>query len=127
MVVKSSKIIILVLMLLAIPVFAANWQQVGYKSYIDYSTWNYANGLITVWFKDLNPGDWELVKNKKVWYRLSRLQFNCSTKEYNIISVLEYDLKGNVVNGVDSPYEIWYTIPPDTIIDEKYHVVCGGN
>lgn len=117
---------LLLLALCSLPVYATDWQEMDYKQYIDYDSWDYSNGIASVWFKDLNPGDWELRNNKKIWYRLARIQFNCLTKEYDLKSVINYDTTGKVINSYNSTFADWDIIPPGTIIDNKRRYVCGG-
>lgn len=116
---------LLLLVLCSLPVYATNWQEIGYKSYVDLDSWEYSNGLTTVWFKDLNPGNWELRDNKKLWYSLNKVQFNCTQKIYSFKYISHYDLKGTVIDSASISYPEWYEIPPDTVIDMKYRTVCG--
>lgn len=118
-------LVILLLVIFTLPIYATNWKEIYPKIYIDYDSWDYSNGLTTVWVKSLNPGNWDLMDNKKVWYSLDRIQFDCTQKFYSFKFISSYDLKGSVIDSVTVQYPKWNIIPPDTVIDMKYRAVCG--
>jgi|GEM_PF-261911 len=51
--------------------------------------------------------------------------FNCSEQEYKLLSVKNYDSKGNVINQYDDgEYESWKAVVPDTIMDVVFKKAC---
>lgn len=118
-------LIVLCLISLVLPVFAANWVQYDNKGWYDADSAKYDGQIISVWFKNLNPGDWELVNNKKIWYEMTYLQAKCGQRQLNIKHVTKYDLKGNVIKSLNFSYPDWFDVIPDTIGEEEYYIMCG--
>lgn len=121
-----KKIILVCLCLLfTAPVFAANWVQVGYKSWMDLDSVKYGNDMVNAWFKDLNPGDWELSKGKRIYYTLNNMTFWCSRREFSLQATGEYDLKENLIRTENYRGYQWESIFPESIGESKYNAACS--
>lgn len=123
---------------LCLPVFAVNWQQYTYKGWYDISSWERNNNKVIVWFKDLNPGNWELKNNKKVWYTMTQYEADCGMRKIRLLSLTLYGLKGEVLDTYDpTTYkkydygkgfyteQIWQNVVPESIGEAKYYTMCN--
>ena len=123
-----KKILILFLLLgFVSPVFAATWEQISEKTWIDIDsikTNPYVKNVKSAWFKSLNPGNWELENNKKVWYQLDLIEFKCNENLISLRSYTSYDLKGNVISSDDWQDYRWHVVIPESVGERKYHIVC---
>lgn len=131
------KFLTMLLLFFNLPIFATSWQQYNVKGWYDLMTWQKQGNISTMWFKDLNPGNWELINNKKVWYRITQLQADCAQRKIQIISGTDYDLKGNIIsnftlqprtyyeNGKYYKEDNWQFVVPDSIGEEKYLLMCS--
>ena len=124
-----KKILLLFIMLFFIsPAFASNWVQIGPKSYIDVDSIDInIKGVYSAWFKDLNPGNWVLQNNKKVWYQLSLINFKCNEKLISSKSYAVYDLEGKILNSDFWDNYFWQPVIPDSIGELKYNAICRPN
>ena len=139
MVEQSSKMkkFLIVFFCTIMPASAAMWQQYAPKGWYDYTTWNKNGNIATMWFKDLNPGDWDLIEKKKVWYRITQMQANCGNNMIQIVNATDYDLKGKVISSVnftDTTYyengryyteSNWQYVVPDSVGEYKYKLMCS--
>ena len=130
----------IIALLIAIPVFAANWVQIDEKMYLDASSLdvynyglNYNNHRIySIWAKVLNNGNeiWksrEKQSSKKLWYDKVLYITNCSNRQIAIKSILTYDIKENLVEFDESNYIEWTSVAPETTGELVYTLVCKSN
>lgn len=127
--------LLIAMLLLACPVNAANWVEIGYKNYIDASSINREtkyydrNGSynphyqVSAWIKSLNPGDWEKFENKKIWYEQNFVAANCLNKQIDIQSKHIYDLNGNVLYSKQYLHE-WLDVVPDSLGESWFNAMC---
>ena len=122
-------IVILGLMLLNIA-RADRWVEIGYKSYADvysYSTYTLQGAkYVSMWFKELNPGDWETINGKKIWFELRKIKVNCNSKTLSVEATTAYDLKGNVIDSYQSYKTNFKDIPPETVGETKWKYMCAN-
>ena len=113
------------LLLLALPVFAADWLEIDHKIYLDKSSikHNYQTNEVSAWIKILNDGNMQNVSDKKVWFKIINTSFNCSNKTYRNNSYNVYGLKGTVLYS-DNYGSQWETIIPDSNADYWFSIVC---
>ena len=58
-------------------------------------------------------------------YTLMLCLFHCGNKEYKILSIKNYDSKGNIINSDDfGEYEDWKTPAPQTVIEIVLNEAC---
>ena len=126
-------IILSFVFLLSIPVFAAEWVQVGDKEYVDkesiFQFNQYGNEHISFWIKSLNDKsklfvDFEKAFKTKVWYVKSLWEINCTQKKIIIRDKVVYDLNQNVIYSFDDTFSKWNKIVPDTVGDYYYNTFC---
>ena len=130
-------IILLLLIIFCLPIFASCWQEYAYKGWYDLSTWKRTDNIVTLWFKDLNPGDWELIKGQKVWYHMAQISANCSSRKIQVLNSTYYNLKGIPIdsytltertyyeNGRYYKESNWQDVIPDSIGEQKYKLMCS--
>lgn len=125
--------------IMAAPVFAADWVQIDEKRYLDDSSlskYNYNlnfdnDKIYSIWSKFLNDGtqiwkELEKIIGKKLWYDKTLWVVNCTKKELAIKKSVYYDLKGNVADNSDDSYLDWSSVTPETLGETIYLYVCGG-
>ena len=75
-----------------------------------------------------SPGEMSAESHKKMVNNLAlqvtrRLyEMRCSKKRYRIITGMEYDKEGTLIDGIISSE--WGSIQPDSVIEELYKAVC---
>ena len=119
-----KKYLLTLSLLLILPANAANWIEYGHKSYIDVSNWQQNGNIITAWIKELNPGDWQPLKNEKVWYRMSRLQADCGARKTKTLDYAIYNTKGNALDSYSFSDPTWSVVFPDTRGEAEYEAMC---
>lgn len=121
--------IIFLLMFLSAPAFAAEWVQYAPKGWIDVSSKQVYGDTVTVWFKDLNPGNWDKVDNKKIWFIMNQYQANCRKKTLTLLSFVQYDLNNKVIfmHNYKQYEQENEPIIPETVGEWKYYFMCGKN
>lgn len=135
---KNLFFVLLAILTLICRAYAAEWVQIGEKSYLDASSMspydyrlNFDNdGLYSIWKKSLNDGTdmWKnLEKNldKKLWYNQSLLIVNCTKKEIAIKSSVTYDLKDKAVSSENLNLLEWRSIVPESNGEFIYTLVCN--
>ncbi|MGH7024166.1 MAG: surface-adhesin E family protein [Caulobacteraceae bacterium] len=60
------------------------------------------------------------VYSSKVFY-----EFDCQNRQLGILSELDYDIEGNVINSANSPYPSMTFVAPETIGAEQMDFVCA--
>jgi len=121
-----KKVLALLLVLLfASPVFAAEWREIFEKKYIDMSSIERSGDVITFWTKFLRKDAKEVfpINNKPYWYTISRWNIDCANKKERINVITVYDLKGDLMYSDEYNSE-WNTIIPDTYADGFYRLFC---
>ena len=122
------KILFLICLLISSNIVnAADWVEIEYKTYADLKSYKNDGIYASAWFKDLNPGDWELINGKKIWFNQYYYKANCTNKTINLLYAVSYDLKGKVVNSANYPDIKSYYDPvvPDTRGETKYNALCN--
>lgn len=115
----------MILLLIALPCFAVNWVECGYKTYIDLSSWRKNGNYVSAWFKLLNTGNWKLIDNKKVWFSIRYIVADCNSRTYSLNSVTSYDLQGNVIRSDDFQSLDFQHVVPGTIGEDMYYTMCS--
>ena len=106
--------------------YAALWVEFYPKSYVDLMTVEHSGRIVSVWAKELNPGNWKIVNNKKIWYAMIKYSADCSYRKLKIRSYTSYDLKGQPVENYDlNNSSNWDDIIPDTVGEAKYNYFCS--
>ena len=82
------------------------------------------SGIYSAWFKDLNPGNWDLQNNKKVWYQLTLIDFRCGDNLVSSRSYVLYGLKGEMLNSDFWGNYSWQPVIPDSLGKLKYNTIC---
>ncbi len=123
----------------AVPVFAANWKQMGDKLYIDADSIEHyfekygSDGTkkFSFWIKNLNDKSSHFTRmeksyGKKVWYILSRNIINCDEKMIANKSIIAYDLKSQVIDSYEETLYAgsWNSIVPDSVGELYYTHIC---
>ena len=121
-----KKLAIIMFLILATNIcFAASWFEFLPKSYIDLSTVQRNGRIVSVWIKELNPGNWQLEKNKKIWFVIVNFKADCMNRKLKIENYTSYDLKSVPIQNLDlSVYGTWDSVVPDTIGETKYNYFC---
>lgn len=106
--------------------YASLWNEFYYKNYIDLTTVQRNGHIVSVWAKELNPGNWHLINNKKIWYAIVKYNADCDNRKLKIMSLTSYDTKGNLLENFDnSTYGNWDDVIPDTVGEIKYNYFCS--
>ena len=117
-------IIIIALLIISLPCFAVNWEECGYKTYIDLSTWRKEGNHISAWIKTLNPGDWKLIDNKKVWFSIEYATAYCDSRMISIKNLIYYDLQGNVIRSYNELPTLMHVVP-GSVGESNYYAMCS--
>lgn len=109
-----------------LPVFAADWKEICPKKYVDVTSITWDKNVVSFWIKSLNPGDWKLINNKKVWYTNEFFLLNCKKKKMDLQSVIFYDLQGKTIDilELDEVFVQWHNVVPETTSDLFYRAFC---
>lgn len=119
-------LLILLLLLFTNICYASLWAEFYPKNYIDLSTIQHSGRIVTVWTKELNPGNWQLAKNKKIWFAITKYSADCIYRKIKIMNLTNYDLKGNPIENFDtSAYATWDDVIPDSVGEVKYNYFCS--
>lgn len=120
------KKIFIILYLLSACCYASLWVEIFPKNYVDLSTVQYNGRIVSVWAKELNPGNWKQINNKKVWYTIIKYDADCFYRKMKIVNLTSYDLKGNLIDNIDaSVFGTWDNVVPDTVGEMKYNYFCS--
>jgi hypothetical protein len=91
------------------------------------------NDIIRVWIKHIysDAGKREIVKQlgehfKDVKESSNLREIDCNKKMFNLLSATDYDSKGSVIKTADVPGDKTL-IPPNSVIDMLYKIVCKKN
>lgn len=112
--------------------YAANWERINDKIYVDTSsitTDAKSGSVVSFWAKELNDGgdDFAVVERtyfQKVWYDLVRYSLDCSSRKFKIEDVLIYGLQNNLIANDSSSTGGWNVIPPQSIAEDYLELVC---
>ena len=102
----------------------ARWIEIGYKQYVDYDSIELDGFIASAWFKDLNPGNWELYNGKKIYYMLQKVDVDCKNKKVGLRSVAYYGLKNNLLTPLVPEQYSWMSVIPDSMGEYKFKVMC---
>lgn len=135
--------VLVVLCLVVLPVFAANWKQIGETEYIDvssikpyndpypYEKAKYNRNEVEFWLKTLNDKSYYFTKferyyNKKMWYKVNKTIIDCNNKTIARKSTYLYDTQGNAVLEPASSDLLLerLDIAPETKSELYYKYVC---
>lgn len=125
-VIMKKILIVLFLLCIALPVFAANWVQYDEKGWFDENSFKFDGKIASAWFKELNNGNIKPFNNKKVWYTLSLFQADCENKQYNLKTLIIYGLDDEALDSYSRNIPKWQDVVPDTRGEYKYMIMCGG-
>jgi hypothetical protein len=137
-----TSVIIGIAILYCIEVIAADWKSLGsdddFSYFYDSATISYPSKAIArVWTKTIYKekgrvktmerfrGNKELsgiIKN--VDHTLNLFEINCLDKKFRTLSGIFYSKNGKVLKTVESTSGLWKFIPPDTMYEAIYEVVC---
>lgn len=112
--------------------YAANWERISDKIYLDTSgimASGKSDSVYSFWTKELNDGgnDFIISENKysqKVWYDLVRYSVDCSNRKFKLEEVLIYGLQNNLIAIDSSEADGWHSIPPQSIAQDYMELVC---
>lgn len=112
-------------------VYAAGWERISDKIYLDMSGISAAQkaGEYSFWTKELNDGgsDFVLAEQKysqKIWYDLVRYSLDCSGRRFKIEEILIYGLQNNLIATDSSHIAVWHSIPPQSFAEDYMKLVC---
>lgn len=104
---------------------AADWNEIVDKHYIDMDSIQKTNwGGMVFWVKQLNPGTWQAINNKKVWYRMTRIELFCSSKSIRTQTMVNYDFNREVIDQSDNPSYKTENIVPESVGELYYDFIC---
>ena len=122
-----TKVVLLVCLMLFNVAYASDYIEIGYKSYVDLSSYKKDGNYASAWFKDLNRGE-ELIEGKKVWFHQLLYKANCSNNTLNLLYGVTYDTKGKVLRSsgyYPDTYSYYDPVVPDTVAETKYKYLCN--
>ena len=121
-----KKLILILLMFLFFSSIcqASRWVEIGYKQYVDYDSVNLDGFIVSAWFKDLNPGNFELYRGNKIYYMLQRVAIDCKNRKIGLRSVAYYGLKNNLLTPLVPDQYGWMAVIPDSMGEYKYMYMC---
>jgi hypothetical protein len=67
---------------------------------------------------------------EKLSYLQSLYLINCIRKQFQVLSIAQYDIDGNLLRSDDRPEDIqyeWEQIPPNAVVDHLRNAICPGN
>lgn len=107
--------------------FCADWQEVGYKIYVDISSGKkYSNGNIEVWTKVLNYNVNEnKIRNERWHYTIGLHEYNCKDNQYLMKYATCYGLNGNIVLNRKG-HGKWEYIVPDSRMETIHKFLCNN-
>ncbi len=128
---KKKIFVLVVLCSVVLPVFAANWKQIGEKEYIDASSikpYNDRNKK-EFWVKSLYDGslkDIEIKYNIKIAYFINNYIIDCNNKTISLKSWAMYDTNNDWQLGENIPDKKMQKgkIVPETKSELYYKYVC---
>lgn len=122
---KKFIFLIIGVLILALPVLAADWKEIFEKKYIDFETItvNDYDKTIRFWEKALRKDVNDKYDGKPYWYTMSKFAISCSSKQSRIEAFAIYDLKGKILYS-DNYKPEWNEIFPDTYADGYYRLFC---
>lgn len=85
---------------------------------------NKSYGEIKVWIKIKSP---TLTIKKKVYkdaYQKVLIYFKCKEKETKTMKFVSYNKDGELIDQIDTPYDNYETIIPDSVVEEALKIVC---
>jgi len=112
--------------------YAANWERISDKIYLDTSgimSSGKTGSVYSFWTKELNDGGEDFVLSEKkysqkVWYDMVRYSIDCSSRKFKIEEVLIYGLQHNLMGIDSSAADGWHVIPPQSIAEDYLELVC---
>lgn len=57
-------------------------------------------------------------------HSLNLIEIHCAEKKIRRLSFVHYSMEGNVLDSGQSPKESWSIIPPDSIGESLYNILC---
>lgn len=129
-------IILLSLLTITLPTFAANWIQVDIqgKAFMDINSIHKEHeygryNLYSIWVKFLNDGgDYyksaEQIYNKKIWFEMTKIIIDCNENDFTMETGTFYDIDKNPIRTRKYSSR-WEAIIPGTIVDTEKQYICG--
>jgi hypothetical protein len=121
-------LILFVLLFLSMSAYAEYWYEYSTKAYIDLDSVSGTQYQKRAWVKTLNPGDWELEKNKKVWYWMTYEEVKCSsaTFDHRTLAFTSYDIDGKYLSSFENRNSGWSYVIPGTRGYKMAETICGS-
>ncbi len=128
-----KKILIsLFLVALGLCSYAASWERINDKVYLDTSgimSSGKTGSVYSFWTKELNDGDADFILaertySQKIWYDLVHYSIDCSARKFKIEEVLIYGLNNNFIGKDTSALMGWNSIPPQSVAEDYLELVC---
>lgn len=63
-------------------------------------------------------------KYETLSHSLNLIEIHCAAKKIRRVSFVDYSTDGNVLGSAQSPEEKWSIIPPDSIGESLYKILC---
>lgn len=109
----------------AAPVSAAEWVKVGTAAsgtevWFDSETLQRNGTQRAVWLKLVHtkPND-DVVESKE------RLRLNCASRQYTVVTYVDYSRSGDVIASKTFKYPEWVDAAPETMADAYFRLLCG--
>ena len=109
-----KKILILALSLSILPVFAADWMEIGNKAYVDLSSIKDEGGYIYALKKVMDGAAMKPVNGKKAGWYTSYDAYDCTNKKYQNKTVVSYGFDGQVLEKINYTGGSWKNATPET-------------
>lgn len=88
------------------------------------------DNIVRVWWKVIFYTEKEITRKefgdryKDLEHSLSLIQINCNEKKHSILETIYYDSKGSIIYTIGNSSGKESFIPPETIGDILYEIVC---
>ena len=124
-----KKFVILLLSLVAFPVFAADWMDIGNKAYVDLSSIKTENGYVYAWIKVMDGAAMKPVNGKKVGHYMSYDAYNCDNKKSRNESIITYGFDGKSLARNDNlpANSTWKNVAPETKEEIWLNAICKAS
>ncbi len=123
----------ILLTIITLPVFAANWVEFSTKSYIDTNSirnsnecgFGSNNKCYSVWTKSFNKNTTYEKRTPNLWYTKSRYIINCKDYEIGKAYSIFYDTNNEKIDKT-TQLRITEAVEPETYEESIYNFVCSS-